>query len=127
MFITTESGDLTFEAAIRGKEEFGGAHGELYAKAYIMAESAQDIVLDINCFNVAKVAYPPELLLELYVDGILRNIIKPHTGRGLADGQFAEAKLDRGVIMTTEGWVIMKKFHFVDLDLDDGKSLRSFF
>lgn len=124
MFVTTESGELQFEATFRGKEEFGIAHSRHYAKAYIIADTVQDIILEIGCFNLAKVANPPELLLELYVDGILRNVVTPRTGRGLADNQFAEAKIDRGVVMTSEGRAIMKRFHFKDLDLDDGKSPR---
>lgn len=126
MLITTtaECGCLQFEANFRGKEEFGVTYDEICGKAYIMANTAQDIVLEVNCFKLKEVKNPPELLVELYVDGILRNVVKPRTGRGMIDNQFAEVKIDRGVVLTANGVGILKNFRFIDLDLDDGEVLQ---
>ena len=119
MFVNSDSG-LRFEVAFRGKEEFRIKYDEIYGKAWILADSDKDIVLDINCFKLEEIAHQPELLLELYIDGVLRNVVKPRTGRGLVENQFAEATVDRGVVLTEDGMPLLKRFRFVDLDLDDG-------
>lgn len=121
MFLNSDAG-LRFEVIFHGKEEFGINYDEILGKAWILADSDKDIVLDFNCFRLEEITHQPELLLELYVDGVLRNVIKPRTGRGLAENQIAEAMIDRGVVLTKDGVPLLKRFHFVDLDLDDGKS-----
>lgn len=120
MFVNSDS-SLQFEVTFRGKEEFGVDYEEIHGKAYIMANSDKDIVLDISCFKIEEVAQEPDLLVELYVDGILRNVVKPRTGRGLAENQLAEAMIDRGLVLTDDGVPILKRFHFVDLDVNDGE------
>jgi hypothetical protein len=120
MFINSDSG-LRFEVAFRGKEEFGVKYGEIQGKAWILADSDKDVILDVNCFKLEQIIDQPELLLELYVDGVLRNVVKPRTGRGLAENQLAEAVINCGVVLTEDGMPLLKKFRFVDLDLDDGK------
>jgi hypothetical protein len=39
-------------------------------EAWILADSDEEIILDMNCFKPEEDAYQPELLLELYVDGV---------------------------------------------------------
>jgi hypothetical protein len=121
MFVKSDSG-LQFEVTFRGKEEFGIKYDEIYGNAWILADSDKDIILDVKCFKIENIAHEPELLLELYVDGILRNVIKPRTGRGLAENQLAEAIIDRGVVLSENGVPLLKKFRFTELDIDDGKS-----
>jgi hypothetical protein len=121
MFVTSDSG-LRFDVIFRGKEEFGAEYNEIHGKAWILADSDKDIIFDVNCFKLEHISYQPELLLELYVDGVLRNVMKPRTGRGLAESQVAEAMIDRGVVLAEDGIPLWKRFHFVDLDLDDGRS-----
>jgi hypothetical protein len=124
MLVNSDSG-LQFEVKFRGKEEFGVVYEEIDGKAYIMASSDKDIILDVSCYKIEEVVQEPDLLLELYIDGILRNVVKPRTGRGLAENQIAEAMIDRGLVLTDDGTPILKRFHFVDLDIDDGKFSRS--
>jgi hypothetical protein len=120
MFINSDSG-LRFEVTFRGKDEFGVKYGEIDGKAWILADSDKDIILDVKCFKRTEIKHPPDLFLELYVDGILRNVVKPRTGRGLAENQVAEAMIDRGVVLSEEGMPSLKRFRFIDLDIDDGK------
>jgi len=120
MFINSDFG-LRFEVTFRGKDEFGVQYGEIDGKAWILADSDKDIILDVNCFQRKEIEHRPELFLELYIDGILRNVVKPRTGRGLAENQIAEAMIDRGVVLSEDGTPLLKRFHFVDLDIDDGK------
>ncbi len=120
MFINSDSG-LRFEVTFRGKDEFGVKYGEFDGKAWVLADSDKGIVLDVSCFQPEDIKEQPELLLELYVDGVLRNVIKPRTGRGLAENQIAEAMIDRGVVLSEDGMPLLKRFRFVDLDIDDGK------
>jgi len=117
------TGGFLYEVTIYGKEEFGITSTELSVKGYILASSTHAIEIDVRCFQTSPAAITPDLIAEMYIDGVLRNIIKPRTGRGMPDGQFAEAKIDRGLILTTNGLPIMKNFRFADLDLDDGKVL----
>jgi hypothetical protein len=124
MFINLDSG-LRFEVTFRGKDEFGVKYGEIDGKAWILADSDKDIILDVNCFQRKEIEHPPELFLELYVDGILRNVVKPRTGRGLAENQIAEAMIDRGVVLSVDRTPLLKRFRFVDLDIDDGKYCES--
>lgn len=119
MFIKSDTG-LRFEVTFRGKEEFGINYEEIHGKAWILADSNKDIILDVKCFNTDEIAQEPELLVELYVDGVLRNVIKPRTGRGLAESQLAEAMIDRGVVLSENGMPLLKRFRFTDLDIDDG-------
>ena len=120
MFVNSDSG-LQFEVKFRGKEEFGVYYSEIHGKAWILADSDKDIALNVNCFKLEQVIDQPEVLLELYIDGVLRNVVKPRTGRGLAENQFAEAMIDCGVVLTEDGMPLLKRFRFTDLDLDDGK------
>jgi hypothetical protein len=120
MFINSDSG-LRFDVTFRGKDEFGVKYGEIDGKAWILADSDKDIILDVNCFQRKDIEHSPELFLEMYVDGILRNVVKPRTGRGLAENQIAEATIDRGVVLSEDGTPLLKRFRFVDLDIDDGK------
>jgi hypothetical protein len=125
MHITDMTGNFHFEVTMFGKEEFGVTNAGLSTKGYVLADSSTDIIVEFGAFHIAQESQhekQPTLFLELHVDGILRNIVKPKTGRGLADKQFAEAKIDRGLVLATDGTSIMKRFRFIDLDLDDGKS-----
>ena len=121
MHLRRASEDFSYEVTLPGKEVVGVTINENSVKGYIIASNSQAIELEVRCLQISPAAAKPDILLELYVDGVLRNVIKPRTGRGMPDGQFAEAKIDRGLILTRDGFPIMKNFRFVVLDLDDGE------
>jgi hypothetical protein len=125
MHLTTSDGSFRFEAKLNGKEEFASTCEGLSARTHIVADCATDIQIDVGAYDLREAGDKPHLVIELFVDGILRNVIKPSTGRGLADRQFAEAKLDRGLVLTSNSMPVLKKFRFVDLDLDDGKHSKA--
>ena len=118
MHLRRASEDFSYEVTIPGKEVVSVTTDELSAKGYIIASNSQAIELDFRCFQTSAVAVTPDLILEVYVDGVLRNVVKPRTGRGMPQGQFAEAKIDRGLIQTKDGMPVMKNFRFIDLDID---------
>jgi hypothetical protein len=109
---------LQFEVLLRNVGTFGVVKSDTHQKAWVLAENARDLEFEIAGFDTLGKTYPG-MVVELFVDGVLRNIIKLRTGRGLGPNQFGEAVIDRGVIMTETGDIIMKKFRFIDLDLDD--------
>jgi hypothetical protein len=121
MHLRRASEHFSYEVTLPGKEVVGVTINENSVKGYIIASNSQAIELEVRCFQISPAAATPDILLEFYVDGILRNVVKPRTGRGMPDSQFAEAKIDRGLILTKDGFPIMKNFRFVDLDLDDGE------
>lgn len=122
MFLSSDPG-LRFEVTFCGKEEFGVTYEEILGKAWILADSDKDIILDFKCFNTEEkiIVEEPELLVELYVDGVIRNVIMPRSGRCSAENQLAEAVIDRGVVLGEDGMPRLKGFRFTDLDIDDGK------
>ena len=121
MHLRRASEDFAYEVILPGREVVRVAINENSVKGYVIASDSQAIELEVRCFQISPVAAKPDILVELCIDGVLRNVVKPRTGRGMPDGQFAEAKIDRGLILTKDGFPILKNFRFVDLDLDDGE------
>lgn len=115
------SNGFRYEAHIQHREEFATKRNGTYQRTYILSDDARALEVSFAAYVIDQNLTSPSLLLELYVDGILRNVLSPKTGRGLAHLQFAESKINRGVICLENGEFVTRKFRFVELDLDDGK------
>ncbi len=127
MRVVNPENGLIFEVTLAGKEEFGTKIDEINqmsVKTNVLADSSNDIVLSVRCLRTENSAEVPQILIELYIDGILRNIIQPRTGRGLEPNQWAEARIDQGLVLTATGQPVLKNFRFVELDLDDCKNSK---
>jgi hypothetical protein len=118
-------GDLRFEVTVKRNEELGVTSGSNFSNCYIFSTDARAIEFDVKAFKAHDGVNVPSFLVELHVDGVLRNIVVPYTGRGLPHLQVAEVAIDRGFVVSKEGYLVMKNFRFVYLDLDDGESFRT--
>lgn len=114
---------IRFETAVIGAEEFGATARGIERKSHILIQDNHELEIAFRGYTLPGCIKPPPILVELHVDGILRDVVKPYTGRGLEHSQFAEATMNRGMIITNKGQAIMKKFRFAELDIDDGKLL----
>jgi hypothetical protein len=109
-----------FEVKLKNINTFNITKSGSNHKAWVLADNARDIQIGISGFDKTGKTYPG-VVAELYIDGILRNVTKLRTGRGLKPNQFGDLEVDRGIILTEAGEPVIKKFRFVDLDLDDCK------
>jgi hypothetical protein len=109
-----------FEVKLKNINTFNTTKSGSNQKAWVLADNARDIELEILGWDRTGKTYPG-VVAELYVDGVLRNVTKLRTGRGLKPNQFGDLAVDRRIILTEAREPVIKKFRFIDLDLDDCK------
>jgi hypothetical protein len=114
---------LRFAVSILRNEEFGVVITENHRECHILCNDGNPIEVSVQGFKLSSSIQTPQIMVELYVDGIIRNVVRPYTGRGLKELQFAEVKIDRGLVCCKSGrksLQIMKAFRFIELDINSG-------
>lgn len=124
MSISIPDHGLRIFVSVLRKEEFSRLISGSHRTSYILCSDGSAMEIEVKCFKLYQEVNAPNVNIELYLDGVLRNVVKPYTGRSMAELQFAEAKIDRGIVsikVNGENVQIMKAFRFIDLDINDGE------